>query len=160
FYNPTGWAALGVWTPAEWVAIAGGVIDPRSKADNFAEDAFDRVDLYLTAIFSYKIDGMPGQFGPQLNWSNKSLLDLRSPFRPLPASPVPVAVGALVGGPLDNLPANFKRDSGFVIANVSQYLYVKDRASEIATKLKSGQIINGIGVWARLGYAPQDLNPI
>jgi hypothetical protein len=160
FYNPTAWAALGAWTPAEWVAIVGGVLDPNSKADNFAEDAFNRVDLYLTAIFSYKIDGMPGQFGPQLNWSNKSLLDLGSPFRPLTPSQVPAAVGALLGGPLDHLPANFKRDSGFVIANVSQYLYVKDSASEIAAKLKSGQIINGIGMWARLGYAPEGLNPI
>ncbi|WP_312405720.1 hypothetical protein [Rhizobium sp.] len=80
FYNPTAWAALGVYTPTHWLALAGGVLDPNSQSDNFADDAFDKVNLYLMAIASYDIDGLPGQFSPAFNWSNKPKLDLSSPF--------------------------------------------------------------------------------
>jgi len=47
-----------------------------------------------------------------------------------------------------------------VIANVSQYLFVVDDPATIVQKLKSGQTVRGIGVFARVGYAPQGTNPI
>ena len=40
FYNPTAWAALAVYTPTKWLAIGGGVLDPNTQADNFANNAF------------------------------------------------------------------------------------------------------------------------
>jgi porin len=70
-------------------------------------------------------------------------------------------VAVLLGSPSRNgLPINFKGESGFAIANFSQYLFVKDDAAEIAAKLKSGQVIRGIGIFGRFGYAPQDTNTI
>lgn len=160
FYNPTAWAALGVWTPAHWLAIGAGVLDPNSKADNFAADAFDKVNLYLTSVFSYKIGGLPGQFSPAYNWSNKPKIDLESPFGLLSLEQIPQAVGVLLGSPSKGLPTNFESESWFAIANFSQYLFVKDDPMVVAQKLKSGQPINGIGIFARLGFAPQDSNTI
>jgi carbohydrate-selective porin OprB len=162
FYNPTAWAALAVWTPAQWLAIAGGVLDPNSQADNFATDAFDRVNLYLTAVASYQIEGLPGQFSPALNWSNKPKIDLTAPFGPLTSvAQVTQAVGVLVGsGMTANLPINFNSESWFAIANVSQYLFVKDDSETVTQKLKSGQPINGVGIFARAGYAPQGTNTV
>jgi carbohydrate-selective porin OprB len=59
-----------------------------------------------------------------------------------------------------NLPINFNGESWFAIANVSQYLFVKDDAETVAQKLKSGLPINGVGIFARAGYAPQDTNTV
>jgi carbohydrate-selective porin OprB len=83
------------------------VLDPNSKAENFADHAFDTVNLYLSASVSYDIAGMPGQFSPLFDWS----MDLDDP-------------------------------------------------ATIAAKLKSGQPLRGIGIFGRIGYAPQDTNPI
>jgi len=162
FYNPTAWAGVAVWIPAQWLVIGGGVLDPNSQASNFATDAFDRVNLYLTAVASYKIAGLPGQFSPALNWSNKPKIDFTAPFGPLTSLPqVTQAVGVLAGsGMTANLPINFKGESWFAIANVSQYLFVKDNSDTVAEKLKSGQPINGVGIFARAGYAPPGTNTV
>ena len=61
FYNTTALAAVGMWTPTKWVAIAGGVLDPNSKANNLATNAFDKVNIYAATIVSYKLGGLPGQ---------------------------------------------------------------------------------------------------
>jgi porin len=58
------------------------------------------------------------------------------------------------------LPINYNGESWFAIANLSQYLFVKDDPETVAQKLKSGQPINGIGVLAKAGYAPQDSNNV
>jgi porin len=162
FYHPTAWAALGVWTPAKWLAIAGGVLDPNTQANNFATDAFDKVNLYLTAVASYNIAGLPGQFSPAFNWSNKPKINLVAPFGTLTSLPqVTQAVGVLVGSGMTNgLPINFNSESWFAIANLSQYLFVKDDPATIAEKLKSGQVINGIGIFGRVGYAPANSNTV
>jgi len=70
FYHPVALAALGVWAPMKGLVIGGGVLDPNSNANNFATDAFASVNLYGTAIASYSIGGLPGQFSPSFNWSN------------------------------------------------------------------------------------------
>jgi porin len=162
FYNPTALAALGVWAFSPKFAIAGGVLDPNSKADNLASHAFDRVNLYLTSVMSYDIGGLPGQFSPAANWSNKPKLDLEMPFGGLTSlAAVTQAVGGLLGAnSFDGLPTNYKGESWFAIANVSQYLYVKDDPATIAQKLKSGQLVRGIGIFARVGYAPEETNTI
>jgi hypothetical protein len=162
FYNPTALAALGVWAPSPKFAIAGGVLDPNSQSDTFAAHAFDKVNLYLTSIASYDIAGLPGQFSPAFNWSNKQKLDLTSPFGQLGSlAEYSQAAGALLGvDPTSGLPANFENPSWFAIANVSQYLYVKDDPATIAQELKSGQPLRGVGVFARAGYAPAETNTI
>src|SRR6266498_2653778 len=71
FYNTHTIAAAGVWTPAKWLTIAGGVFDPNTQASNFAAHAFDTVNLYTAWIFSYTISGLPGQFELQYNWTNR-----------------------------------------------------------------------------------------
>jgi carbohydrate-selective porin OprB len=162
FFNAVSWAALGVWAPSPQFTIYGGVFDPNVKADNFADHAFDTVNLYITSILSYAVGGLPGQFAPAFNWSNKPKLNLEVPFGPLTTSAATSqAVGALIGGsPTDGLPANFKDQSWVAIANASQYLYVMDDATTIAEKLKSGQPLRGIGILVRVGYAPQATNPV
>jgi hypothetical protein len=163
FYNPVAWAAaLGVWTPAEWLVIGGGVLDPNSQAKNFATDAFDRVNLYLTAVASYKVAGLPGQFSPSFNWSNKPKIDLEAPFGALTSqAEVAQAVGVLVGsGMTSGLPINYNHQSGFAIANWSQYLFVKDDPKTVAENLKSGQVIRGVGIFGRVGWAPADANTV
>src|SRR5215471_19147096 len=80
FYHPTAWAALGIWTPAQWLAIVGGVLDPNTQANNFATDAYDKVNLYVQAVAIYNVAGLPGQFSPAFNWSNKPKIDLVTPF--------------------------------------------------------------------------------
>lgn len=160
FYNPTSLAALGVFAFSPKFAIAGGVLDPDSKADNLASHAFDHVNLYLTSVMSYDIAGLPGQFSPAFNWSNKPKIDLDMPFGRLTSlAAVTQAVGGLLGANgLDGLPTNTKSESWFAIANASQYLFVKDDPETVARKLKSGELIRGVGVFARVGYAPEETN--
>jgi porin len=148
FYTSNSWAALAVYALTPKFIVAGGVLDPNSSADNFAEKAFDGVNLYVTAVASYDIAGLPGQFSPSFNWSDKPKVDLASPFGLLTSvAQVTQAVGGLLGAnSLNGLPTNFRSDSWFAIANVSQYLYVKDDPAAIGEKLKSGQPLNGIGI--------------
>ncbi len=161
FYNTTTLAALGVWTPANWVTLAGGVLDPNTQADNFANHAFDKVNLYGVSIFSYQIAGLPGQFMPQANWTNEPKTDLESPFGPLSPAQIQQAVGFLLGSPsASGLPINRKPDSWATIANISQYLYVMDDPTATAQKIRSGQPLRGIGVFGRFGYAPESTNTI
>ncbi len=161
FYNPTALTAAGAWTPTHWLTVAGGVLDPNSKAENFASHAFDGVNLYLTAIFSYSVQGLPGQFAPQFNWSNKPKLDRVTPFGPLSPGSVPQAVAVLAGSPVtDGLPVRLRPNSWVAIANVSQYLLIEDSPEEMAQKLKAGQPLRGLGVFGRVGYAPKESNTI
>ena len=61
-----------MYTPTKWLAIGGGVLDPNTQADNFANNAFNGVNLYLTAVISYQLGSLPGQLSaPSFNWSNK-----------------------------------------------------------------------------------------
>jgi hypothetical protein len=162
FYHPTAWAALGIWTPAQWLAIVGGVLDPNTQANNFATDAYDKVNLYVQAVAIYNVAGLPGQFSPAFNWSNKPKIDLVTPFGTLTSlAQVTQAAGVLVGSGMTNgLPINFSSESWFAIASLSQYLFVKDDPATVAEKLKSGQVIRGIGIFGRVGYAPADTNTV
>src|SRR5207249_7039178 len=92
FYTTHTIAAAGVWTPTKWLTIAAGVFDPNTQANNFAAHAFDTVNLYPGWIFSYAIGGLPGQFEPQYNWTNKPKIDLESPFGSLSLAQIPSAV--------------------------------------------------------------------
>jgi porin len=161
FYNTTSWVGIGVWTPSKWLTTSAGVYDPNSEANNFATNAFNRVNIYGITIFSYKIRNLPGQYWGQANWTNKPKIDLTSPFGQLSPSEVPQAVGVLLGTPSTQaLPINYKSKSWVTIGNFSQYLFVKDRPEAVAEKLGSGQSIRGIGLLARIGYAPEDTNTI
>jgi porin len=160
FYNPTALALLAVWAPSKKLAFAGGVLDPYSEADNFASHAFHKVNLYLMAVASYDVGGMPGQFGPAFNWSNKPKTNLETPYGRLSRAQIPEAVGGLVGGPTEGLPINNRDQSWFAIANFSQYLYVKDRPGTIPEKMRNGQVLDGIGVFGRVGYAPRQTNAV
>lgn len=161
FYNTTSLSAVGVWTPSPKLVVFGGVFDPNSQADNFATKAFDRVNLYGAAIFSYKIGGLPGQSWAQFNWTNKPKIDLGTPFGQLSSGTSSQALGILLGSnSVQGVPINYKPDSWLTIENFSQYLFVKDRPAEIAHKLGSGQTLRGIGVFGRVGYAPQQTNTI
>lgn len=161
FYNTTSLAAVGVWTPSKRVIVAAGVFDPNSEANNFAAKVYDRVNIYGTAIFSYKMGDLPGQSWAQFNWTNKPKIDLGVPFGQLESGLNLQAVSVLLGSPSpQGLPINYKPDSWVTIGNVSQYLFVKDPSATIAQKLGSGQPLRGIGVFGRIGYAPEQTNPI
>jgi porin len=161
FYNTTSWSALGVWTPSKQLLVAAGVLDPNSQANNFATNAFDRINVYGTAILSYTVGGLPGQSWAQFNWTNKPKIDLGAPFGQLPSGTNSQAVGILLGGPsVQGVPINYRSTSWITIGNVSQYLFVKDHAGAIAEKLGSGQPLRGIGVFGRIGYGPEETNPV
>jgi porin len=161
FYNTNSLAAIGIWTPSQRVTVVAGVYDPNSEANNFATKAFDRVNVYGITIFSYKIGNLPGQSWAQYNWTNKPKIDLTSPFGQLSPSEVPQAVGVLLGTPSSQtLPINYKGTSWVTVGNFSQYLFVKDHPGAVAEKLGSGQSLRGIGVFGRIGYAPEETNPI
>jgi carbohydrate-selective porin OprB len=161
FYNTTSLSAVGVWTPSGKLLVAAGVFDPNSQANNFAAKAFDKVNVYGTAIFSYNIGNLPGQSWAQFNWTDKPKIDLRAPFGQLPLGTNSQAVGILLGSPsIQGVPINYKSDSWVTIGNISQYLFVKDHPGAIAGKLASGQPLRGIGVFGRLGYAPDQTNTI
>jgi len=150
-----------VWTPTKWLTIAAGVFDPNTQANNFAAHAFDTVNLYTGWIFSYAIGGLPGQFEPQYNWTNKPKIDLESPFGSLSLAQIPSAVGILLGNPAnEKFPINHKRTTWGTIENISQYLYVRDDPATIAGKLKSGQPLNGVGIFARFGYSPPQASTV
>jgi len=161
FYNTTSLAAVGLWMPSKRLTVFAGVFDPNSEADNFAAKAFDRVNVYGGTIFSYKIGNLPGQSWAQANWTNKPKIDLTSPFGQLSPSGVPQAVGVLLGAPsAQALSINYKGKSWVTIGNFSQYLFVKDHPGAVAEKLGSGQPLRGIGLFGRIGYAPEETNPI
>ena len=161
FYNTSSLAAIGVWTPSQRITVSAGVYDPNSQANNLATKAFDRVNIYGITIFSYKIGGLPGQSWAQYNWTNKPKIDLTSPFGQLSASEVPQGVGVLLGNPsAQALPINYKKTSWVTIGNFAQYLFVKDHPKAVAEKLGSGQPLRGIGLLGRIGYAPEETNPI
>jgi hypothetical protein len=161
-YHPTALAVLAVWTPKPWLAVGGGVLDPFTQPNTIASSAFDKgVNIYLTAILSYKARGRPGQITPSFNWSNQPKIDLQSPFGRLSPAQVPEAVSVLLGNPPPpDLAVNFRRESKFVIANVSQYLVVKEPAADIPKMVGSGQQLRGIGVFGRVGYAPRDTSTL
>jgi porin len=161
FYNTTSLTAVGFWMPSKRLTVVAGVFDPNSEADNLATKAFDRVNVYGLTIFSYKIGALPGQSWAQANWTNKPKIDLTSPFGQLSPLGVPQAVGVLLGTPsAQALPINYKGKSWVTIGNVSQYLFVKDHPGAVAEKLGSGQPLRGIGLFGRIGYAPEETNPI
>jgi porin len=162
FYNTYALAAIGIWTPSKWLTAVAGVYDPNTEANNFATKAFDHVNAYGIAIFSYKIGHhLPGQSWAQYNWTNKPKIDLSSPFGQLSPSEVPQAVGTLLGTPSSQaLPINYKSTSWVTVGNFAQYLFVKDHRGAIAEKLGSGQPLRGIGLFGRIGYAPEETNPI
>ena len=161
FYNTHTIAAAGVWTPAKWLTIAGGVFDPNTQANNFVAHAFDKVNLYTAWIFSYTVGGLPGQFMPQYNWTNKAKIDLESPFGSLSLAQIPSAIGLLLGSPSSGkLPINYKSTTWGTIENISQYLYVRDDPATVAEKLKSGQPLNGVGILARFGYSPPEASTV
>jgi porin len=161
FYNTYSLAAIGIWTPSQRVTFVAGVYDPNTEANNFATKAFDRVNLYGITIFSYKIGHLPGQSWAQYNWTNKPKIDLTSPFGQLSPSEVPQAVGVLLGTPSSQaLPTNYRSTSWVTVGNFAQYLFVKDQPGAVAAKLGSGQPLRGIGLFGRIGYAPEDTNPI
>jgi porin len=161
FYNTTSLAAVGLWMPSKRLTVAAGVFDPNSEADNLAKKAFDRGNVYGITIFSYAIRSAPGRSWAQANWTNKPKIDLTSPFGQLSASEVAQAVGVLLGNPsAQALPINYKGKSWVTLANFSQYLFVKDRPEAVAEKLGSGQPLKGIGLFGRIGYAPEETNPI
>jgi len=161
FFNPTSLAALVSWRPTDTITIRGGVLDPNTQPDNFAAHAFDRVNLWSQSIVSYKIRGLPGQATPSYTWSNKPKINLESPFIAVPPAQRTQAVGALLGlSSTDGLQTNFKDRSWFAIANVSQYFLVKDDSAVVDEKLKSGQVLRGIGVFGRVGVAPESSNTI
>jgi hypothetical protein len=119
------------------------------------------VNLYGTAIASYSLNGLPGQFSPSFNWSNQPLTDLTDPFGPLTPAQIPQAVGHLLGvAPAKGLIVNEKDDSWFFIANFSQYLFLTDDPASVPEKLKTGQVLNGIGIFGRIGFAPEETNKI
>ena len=161
FYNTTSLSAVGVWTPSRKLLVAAGVFDPNSQANNLAAKAFDKVNVYGTAIFSYNIGNLPGQSWAQFNWTNKPKIDLGTPFGQLPPGMNSQAIGILLGSPsIQGVPINYKSDSWVTLGNISQYLFVKDHSGTIAGKLASGQPLRGIGVSGRLGYAPEQTNTI
>lgn len=137
------------------------MLDPNTQTNNFAHEAFNKVNLYLTASASYKIAGLPGQFSSAFNWSNQLQPDFQSPFsRPLRISEIPDAISFLLNKSPDHLPVNYKNQSWFLIANFSQYLFVADDPSTASNKIKSGLPLNGIGVIGRVGYAPDNTNTV
>ena len=161
FYNTTSLAAIGVWTPTKPLTLAAGVFDPNSEANNLATKAFDGVNIYGFAIYSYEIGGLPGRSWAQFNWTNKPKIDLDAPFGQLASGANAEGVGVLLGVPPSQvLPINYRSTSWVTIGNFSQYLYVKDRSGAIPEKLGSGQPLKGIGVFGRIGYAPEETNPI
>ena len=161
FYGIVSWAAVGVWVPAKPFVLTFGVLDPNSEADNFAVNAFNRVNLYVAPIVSYEVGGRPGQFTVAFNYTNKPKIDYASPFGQLTPAQVPQALGVLLGsGQTAGLPLKFRDESWLLVGNVSQYLYVADDAEAIKSKLKSSQPLNGVGVLGRWGYAPAGTNPI
>src|SRR6266849_559372 len=161
FFNPTSLAAIGVWRPANWATLAGGVLDPNSQANNLASRAFDRVNIYAASIFSYTVHGLPGQSWAQFNWTNKPKINLRTPFGALSPGENSEGVGVLLGSPAtQGLPIRFKPNSWVTIGNFSQYIFVKEDKRRIARTLQSGQPLRGIGVFGRAGYAPDETNTI
>jgi hypothetical protein len=161
FTNPTALAAVAIWRPTQWVTLIGNVLDPNGQANNLAAHAFDKVDIYAASIFSYKVGDLPGQTWLQGTWTNKPKIDLGSPFGPLSSGKILQALGVLVGNTsAQGLPINFKPHSWAAIANVSQYLWVKGSSTTVAQEFRSGQPLRGVGVFGRVGYAPQETNPI
>lgn len=160
FYNPSALAALAAWTPTDKFGLAGGVLDPNTQADNFAQHAFNKVNLYLMSLMNYQIEGLPGQFAPAYNWSNQQHIDLKDPYGPLTPSEIPAAVGGLVGGSREGLPQNFRNRSSFLIANFTQYVYLSDGPEDVARQMRAGQVPRGVALFGRAGYAPSRTNPI
>ena len=156
FYNPTSLTAVAEWVPSRRFILAGGVLDPNSKADNLAKNAFNHVDIYGASIFSYSVRRLPGQAWAQFNWTNKPKIDLGSPFGQLSPAQVPQALSVLAGSTeTQGLPINYKPYSWVTIGNFSQYLLLKENPDAIAPKLASGQPLRGVGIFARSGYAPE-----
>jgi len=161
FSNPTALAAVGLWTPTHWLTLVGGVLDPNSQANNLAAHAFDRVNIYAASIFSYKVGDLPGQTWAQGTWTNKPKIDFGSPFGPLSAGNSSQAVDVLLGSTsTQGLPINVKPNSWAMIGNFSQYLAVEKNSKAITQKFRSGQPLRGVGVFGRVGYAPEETNPI
>jgi porin len=70
-------------------------------------------------------------------------------------------VGNLLGlASNKGLIVNEKDESGVFIANFSQYLFLKEDLASVPEKLRTGQVLNGIGIFGRIGSAQHRTNPI
>jgi len=161
FYGPVALAALGAWAPTHSLLLAGGVLDPNSTADTAGKNMFRHVNIYATAIYTSAIHGKPGQVSPAFNWSNKPKIDNENPFQSVTPAQAPLAIASLLdlAAPV-GIPTNYKSTSYFAIVNGSQYLMLKESPDAVPGKMRSGQPLRGIGVNARLGYAPAESNII
>jgi carbohydrate-selective porin OprB len=163
FFNPSALGALAAWTVTPHLSVAGGVLDPNTKVDRLVDaETFSSVNIYLTAMISYELGGLPGVVSPVYNWSNKPRTNLDAPFGALASSAErSQAIDSLLGlASSEGLPTNLQDESWFAVAIVSQYLFLKDDAATVARKQRTGEPIRGVGLYARAGYAPEETNPI
>ena len=59
------------------------------------------------------------------------------------------------------MPVNFENNSSFTIANISQYLSLKETdVSKVPEKLKNAEPLRGIGMFGRVGHAPKGTNTL
>ena len=159
FYSPVALAGLLAYAPSTKLVLAGGVLDPNSTADTAGKKMFDGVNIYTTAIYTDAIKGKPGQFSPAFNWSNKPKIDTESPFTLTSPLQAPTAIAALLDlGAPTGIQTHYKPTSYFAIVNGSQYLMLKESPQAVPRKMTSGQVLRGVGVYGRLGYAPRESN--
>ncbi len=151
FYNPQTTTVTASWSPNERLAFSLGVYDAKTDTKNITKDFFKEYNIYGQATYSYQASGLPGQVLVGALWSNQDKLNLRDPL-----NVTDVAAKFGVGGAFPSLSPNIGDSSWFVIANFSQYLYVKTPPEMRKEIMASGAPLRGIGMFGRFGYSPGD----
>lgn len=148
FYNPQTATITGSYSPSKKLTFSLGVYDANTDTTNISKDFFDEYNIYGQATYSYEANGLPGQVLIGGLWSNQEKLDLGNP----------VTVNSGING--TEIRGNFRDDGWFVNANFSQYLKVIEPTAERESLIARGDPLRGIGVFGRIGYAPEDVSAI
>jgi len=107
---------------------------------------FSEYSVGAQAIANWEVAGLSGQFIPIGGWTNKKTSSLDNPL---------LILGAILG--LGDLPQ--KNGNWMIGFSANQYLYVPKEPSEKEVKATPFIIQpEGIGVFARFHYAPEDRN--
>jgi carbohydrate-selective porin OprB len=151
FSNPQTATLTATYRPIEELNFTLGVYDAKTDTTDFS-NFFDEIYVYGQGAYSYEASGLPGQVLVGGLWSNQEQLNLRDPLSVsiLPGAPPTTRPGGV------NLTGNFTDSSWFMIANFSQYLFVKKAQEKREVVMARGDPLRGIGMFGRAGYAPPE----
>jgi porin len=129
------------------VSIIPVVLDSTDKAPVWGtvDGLFDEVTTGAEVDINWKLRGLPGNARPAFVYDTKSFTALDNPF--------------LVPSIIKGIDIPKKTGNWFLNLNFDQYIYMPEKASAGPKTAAFEKTPEGIGIFFRFGYTPEDRNP-